>query len=254
MGRASDSRFLIDGSDINTESSTKTTVDDEDGRYQRAIRYPYDWPSDCYLFHSGRSHLVHDRIAAREGRVAVLAYGSNRSPEQLMRKFGKLHANQAIFVERCELSGWDVIHSAHVTRYGAIPAALVANPDVTIRVAVTWLDNKQLYIMDESESTGCNYGRQTLTRSAKPGDGDANEYEVQAYVTSHGPLRVDQQLVSHAAIDAKGRPDKGLHTIDVLKRAHTLFASTQSFKQFVLGLCDDARYRKEITHLLKQGL
>lgn len=222
-------------------------------RIERALNYPYQWPADCYLFHGGRAHPVTRRDPHREQRVPVLAYGSNRSPEQLGRKFGDLATSDAILVERCEVRGWDVVHSAHVTRYGAVPAALHQQDEVTIQVAITWLNREQVRTMDLSEQAGRNYGRSPIGGSARLGDGD-NCDTVQAYLTSHGPLTVSNEIVSHAAIDAHGRPRTALHNVEVLRRAHRAFGDELTFELFVIRLVEDSDYRERITDRLKQGL
>lgn len=219
----------------------------------RAVDYPYRWPGRSYLFHGGRAHPVVERERWREGRVPVLAYGSNRAPEQLARKFGVLAPNRAILVERCELPGFDVVHSAHVTSYGAIPAALAEHPAVTVTVAVTWLDREQVAIMDASERAGCNYGRLRLPRTVTLDDGSGSD-AVEAYLTRHGSLAVDGRVASHGDIEALGRGTPTIRHREVLALAHRHLAPETDFETFVLHLARDPAWRERATRRLKEGL
>ncbi|KAA3621553.1 MAG: hypothetical protein DWQ08_13885 [Proteobacteria bacterium] len=226
---------------------------EREDRLHRALNYPYEWPGTCYLFHGGRAHPVTHREPLRNGRIPVLAYGSNRAPEQLVRKFGALDAADAIFVERCEISGWDVVHSAHVTSYGAVPAALHVHEDVTVTVAITWLNHEQVKAMDISERAGRNYGRERLGRTAILSDGIACD-AVEAYITTHGPLTVEEEIVGHADVDARGRSRFALRNAEVLARAHREIAPAVAFEDFVIRLSTDAPYRERVTGRLKEGL
>ncbi len=220
---------------------------------RRALDYPYAWPGACFAFHGGRAHVVQEREALRQGRTPVLAYGSNRAPQQLARKFGSLPERRAILVERCEITGFDVVHSAHVTSYGAIPAALYPHAGVTAVVAVTWLDAEQLRAMDLSERAGRNYGRVPLGGTVTLGDGSTSS-AVQAYHTSHGALHVDARIVSHADVEARGRPRPGLRNVEVLTRVHRVVAPSTPFEDFVLELVRDENFRDRVTDRLKAGL
>ncbi len=222
-------------------------------RLARALEYPYAWPNDCYLFHDDRAHPVSERATWRQGRVPVLAYGSNRAPMQLARKFPALPRDRAILVERCRLAGFDVVHSAHVTRYGAVPAALSPCDGVEISVAVTWLDPAQARVMDESELAGRNYGRQLLGRPVRFHDGSRSE-AVEAYLTCHGALAIDGAPAAHADIEARGRGGRAWRNAQVLALAHRAVAPRALFEDFVVRLAEDEAFRETVTERLKQGL
>lgn len=240
-------------STVASAAGTEPRSEADDEALRRALDYPYGWPGACFAFHGGHAHEVFDRAAMRRGRTPVLAYGSNRAPAQLYRKFGSLPAASAILVERCELDGFDIVHSAHVTSYGAIPAALLPRAGVSVVVAVTWLSDAQVAQMDLSERTGRNYGRRPLGVIARLGDGAMFD-AVEAYFTDHGPLHVDGEIVGQADIEARGRPGSGLRNAEVLARAHRAFAADKAFEDFVLRLARDEAYRDDITERLKAGL
>ncbi len=224
-----------------------------DRTLSRALDYPYARPDRCYLFHNSSVKPASGRDSYREGRTPILAYGSNRAPEQLHRKFGDLPQREAILVEMCDISGWDVVHSAHVTSYGAIPAALHEAEDVSVKVAVTWLSGKQLEIMDKSEHAGQNYGREHLGRTALLADG-ASIDEVQAYKTIHGPLFFDNRIASHADIEARGRINRAFTNAELLRYAHAEFDSERCFEVFLLQLAGNPLFRNSVTEKLKTGL
>jgi len=229
------------------------TPADRAQRLHRALNYPYDWPGACYLYREGAAHPVDSRHGRRQARTPVLAYGSNRSPEQLARKFGPLTDAQAILVETCSLEGFDVVHSAHVTSYGAIPAALHPAPGVTVTVAVTWLSETQLEIMDRSESAGLNYGREHIGVDVVLADGTVIGH-AEGYRTTHGPLEIDGAVVSHADVPAAGRRGPVLRNPELLRHAHAAFAAKLELEAFLLRLSRDRDYRTEITKRLRRGL
>lgn len=133
------------------------------------LRYPGAHPPESYLFTGsgierlddvdaeGLSSSGLDRRLAELGaapvseRRPVLAYGSNRSPAQLASKFRTEPFTPVIPVVRGRLFGASVAFAAGVTRYGAIPAALVDDPGSRTDVAVTYLDRRELEALDRTE-------------------------------------------------------------------------------------------------------
>ena len=90
-----------------------------------ATGYPYEFPACSYLFADHTQHpLPDDLLTELTGRVPVIACGSNRAPEQLARKFRGWPSPLRIPVLCGRIDGFDVVYSAHFTRYGAIPASL----------------------------------------------------------------------------------------------------------------------------------
>ena len=76
-------------------------------------------------------------------RTPVLAYGANAAPERLRRKFAPI--GQAVFpVLNAKLHDFDVVHAAHVSSYGAVPATIERSPGTVCDIAITWLDEREL--------------------------------------------------------------------------------------------------------------
>ena len=89
------------------------------------------------------------------GRVALVGYGSNAAPSQLRRKLAAHEPGWAVPVAAARLREADAVYSAHITRYGAIPATLHPSPGTAIDVVVTLLSPRQAELVRASE--GGNY-------------------------------------------------------------------------------------------------
>jgi len=91
----------------------------------RARAYPFGVPRGSFSVRGGRREPP---VALEPGdRTALLAFGANASPEALARKLAGTDAERdALPVVACALEGFDVVHSAHVSPYGSIPAALAS--------------------------------------------------------------------------------------------------------------------------------
>ncbi|MFM8681193.1 MAG: hypothetical protein ACKOGH_16555 [Alphaproteobacteria bacterium] len=123
----------------------------------RALTYPYPAPPHDYLFRGGHAEPVAALLPReRNGRVPVLAIGSNRAPEQLQRKFADMPGAE-IAVERVRLPGFDVVHSAHLSGYAALAATLLQAPGVVAEVCVTWLPPALMDRMHATEGIGTHY-------------------------------------------------------------------------------------------------
>lgn len=86
-------------------------------------------------------------------RYAIVGYGSNANPAQLCKKF----SDTTIPVIRGELHDYDVTYACSIAPYGSIPATLSFCPNVLSEVWVTYLDDDQFGMMDESESRNKSY-------------------------------------------------------------------------------------------------
>lgn len=144
--------------------------------------YPWAEPSRAGML--TEAGLVADVLPVDvEGRVPVIAVGSNASSAVLQRKLGPLLAT-GVPVAAVEVEQLAVGHSAHVSLRGYLPAAPFRG--VGSRAAlVGWYDADQLAALDASEP---NYRRVTL-----PGDmpcrmGDRHLSGAAVYESVHGVL------------------------------------------------------------------
>lgn len=116
--------------------------------------------------------------ALPEGRP-LLAYGANGSPARLARKLpGVPVAGLA-----ATLRDWAIVHSRHVSRYGAVPATLVLRPGAVASVHV-------LLVADRAplDATEPNYDLVTLRGVALEAEVLGRLAQVDAYLSRHGPL------------------------------------------------------------------
>lgn len=89
------------------------------------------------------------RPVALHERSAVVAFGSNAAPAQLIAKFGPVPTG--IPVTRARLHGFALAHSAHVSVPGYLPWVLVDVPGSAVDCAVLWLDDAQRVRLDVTE-------------------------------------------------------------------------------------------------------
>lgn len=141
-------------------------------------------------------------------RVAVLAVGSNASPPQLLHKFRSTFSQLALPVPRAYARGLELAFSGHVSTWGYIPTAVRAAADVNseARVFVTFLDELQLAIIDETEP---NYDRVTLCH---PDGGHILRLESGERLASCAAYRTH-----HGVLDIRWPPQNGLPSQEDLR-------------------------------------
>jgi hypothetical protein len=125
----------------------------------------------------------------------LLAYGANASPEALARKLPDVPIAALAGV----LHGWTIVHSAHISPYGQVPATLLQDPDGTAEAAVHVLlvepaDRERL---DETEP---NYDLVALTGLDLEVDGVGPVAIADAYLSKHGALEIDGEPVPLGAL------------------------------------------------------
>lgn len=229
---------------IHPESSSDTDI------LHRARNYPYAAPPGSYTWESGVERAF--RAEDRAGRVPVLAFGSNRSPERLAQKFRHL-GTHVIPVERARLRDFDTVYAAHITAYGAVPAMLQEAPGVRVEIAVTWLDKAQLVIMTQSEVAAANYAYALLDGIDLMLEGNESLDHAFAYVSTRGHLRgATGEAVPLLAVRAKGRKAEALATGEMLEQVRLRVAPEAAPDDFVLRLVRDAEYRHSVSEILSR--
>jgi hypothetical protein len=114
----------------------------------------------------------------------LLAYGANGSPAVLARKLPGV----AVAALAGVLHDWAIVHSAHVSPYGQVPATLVPAPGGRALVHVLLVDPAGRAPLDATEP---NYDRVTLTGLALDVEHLGATPTVEAYLSKHGALEVD---------------------------------------------------------------
>lgn len=182
---------------------------------RRALAYPYAAPERSYLYRDGAAEeLPEDPDLSR--RTPLLSYGANASPEALALKLAPL-PGEPMPVMRAELEGFDVVYSAHVSPYGAVPATLVESPGTRAPVFVIHPTEEQRALLTASEP---NYDLVEM-------DGIA------AYRSKHGPLLIGGSPVALAAVRSVGRTLPELDEPAVLERVRAHLEPQLELEEFV---------------------
>lgn len=186
---------------------------------ERALAYPYATPERSYLYLDGEARELSGSGTDLSLRTPLLAYGANAAPDALARKLGSLPGVE-MPVLRSELEGFDVVYSAHVSPYGAVPATLIESPGTTAPVFVIHPTEEQWALLTASEP---NYDLVEVNGIA-------------AYRSKHGCLSIDGSPVALAAVRSAGRTLPELDEPAVLEQVRAHLAPDLSLAEFV-GSC-----------------
>ena len=207
---------------------------------ERAMRYPYAVPARAF------AQLRHETLSPDDveidlaERTPLLAYGSNGSPEVLGRKLA-LSADP-VLVEPAWLHDFDVVYSAHISPYGAVPATLQRSPGTAVRVAVLHLTPEQLTLLSATEP---NYEPSTLEDvHCELADGTVRS-ELSAYLSRHGCLLIDGSEVALIAVPARDRRFAEMSEPQVLEYVRATLAPKESMDSFVLANSADPALAQE---------
>jgi hypothetical protein len=183
---------------------------------RRALEYPYAAPEGSYLYLDGEAKELPDDGPDLDGRTPLLSYGANSAPVALARKLAPLPGLE-MPVLQSELKGFDVVYSAHVSPYGAVPATLRESPGTTAPVFVVYPTAEQRALLRASEP---NYELVEL-------DGIA------AFRSVHGCLSLGGSEVALAAVRSVGRTLPELDEPAVIERVRTHLEPEASLAEFV---------------------
>lgn len=168
---------------------------------KRALAYPYAAPPRSFVLMGARTLEVPADGPDLSARAALLAYGANAAPAALTRKLAGLPPTP-LPVLRAELRNHDIVYSAHVSPYGAVPANLQTSPGTSAPLFVAYPNEEQLAALSATEP---NYELVQLEslRCRLEGGGEVNE--AAAYLSRHGPLSVNSAPVALTAIESPAR-------------------------------------------------
>ena len=170
------------------------------------------------------------------GALPVLAYGSNASPAVLRRKLGATAAE--VVARPVALRDTDVVYSAHISPHGAIPATLVPSPGTEVDAWLLAIPPAAVAVLDATEP---NYTREAFAGA-------------HAYLSRHGPLRIDGEPVALAAVPSRGRTLSALAQAEVLECVRLRIAPGESPDGFVLSNVLDEEVRLRRSARLRAGL
>jgi hypothetical protein len=183
---------------------------------ERALAYPYATPERSYLYLDGQTRELPSAGPDLSGRTPLLAYGANASPDALARKLASLPGVE-LPVLQAELEDFDVVYSAHVSPYGAVPATLLKSPGTTAPVFVLHPTPEQRALLTATEP---NYDLAEVSGIA-------------VYLSKHGPLSIDGSPVALAAVRSVGRTLPELDEPAILERVRAHLEPQMSLEQFV---------------------
>jgi hypothetical protein len=209
---------------------------------ERAMRYPYAVPARPFV-QRGHSTLDPEEVEIdREQRTRLLVYGSNGSPEVLARKLAL--SPDPVLVEPAWLHDFDVVYSAHISPYGAIPATLQRSPGTAVRVAVVYLTTAQLRLVSATEP---NYDLVSLRPvSCELHSGDAVA-EVAVYISRHGCLLRDGVETALVAVPARERRFEELSEPQILELLRGELCPEEGIDAFILANVTDPGLAQERT-------
>lgn len=201
---------------------------------ERALGYPYEAPWHPFV------QLGHETLDPSElevdpaERVAMLAYGSNAAPEVLARKLAL--SDQPVLVVPAWLDGFDVVYSAHISPYGAIPATLQRSVGTEARVHVVYMTEAQAGLVAATEP---NYESATISGAVcRPDEGEPI-LDPAAYLSRHGCLLRDGSELALAAVEARGRAFPELSESATIEQLRAMFCPDDSLETFVLANVTD---------------
>jgi hypothetical protein len=206
----------------------------------RAVAYPYAAPLRSFVQVGTRTRPLPPDGPNLDGRRPLLAYGANAAPEILGRKLAAL-PREPLPVLRAELDDFDIVYSAHISPYGAVPSTLQRSPGTTAPVFVAFPTPEQEGLLTATER---NYELRRLDRlmiRVEPErrlESEQRLDSLDAYVSRHGCLNVDGSEVALAAVEAANRRFPSLGEVEVLDRVRHVLAPELDLESFVVSSLD----------------
>ncbi|HEX3241425.1 MAG TPA: hypothetical protein VHR18_14975 [Solirubrobacterales bacterium] len=221
-------------------------LDQPGGILARAVAYPYEAPLRSFVQLGTRTLDLPVGSLDLVGRTAMLAYGANAAPAVLARKLADLPA-VPLPVVRAELDHFDVVYSAHISPYGAVPSTLQRSPGTTVPVFVAYPTSDQQALLTTTEP---NYELRRLADLSLRTEAGEAPTAVNAYVSRHGCLALDDAEVALAAVAAAGRRLASMGEVEVLEHVRHLLAPELDLERFVESSLDPgmAHARSAVLH------
>ncbi|TQV83455.1 hypothetical protein [Denitrobaculum tricleocarpae] len=210
---------------------------------------PSTWPAECF-----------------KDRTPVIAHGSNRAPEQLARKYpgdretalkpqraGADPQADEIPVTLTQLHDYEVVYSAHMTRYGAVAANLQHAPGAVVEVFITWLNAAQLQRMHDTELGAeiYRFGCLEDVTLGQPAGPIPPLERVFVYLSSAGCLRVADQPAGIAAVPAVQRRFPALSQLEALETVRHRLYPDRGLDEFILAVIAEAELRRRVIEALR---
>ena len=198
----------------------------------RAAAYPFAAPLRSFVQLGERTEELTDAVDL-VGRRPLLAYGANASPAVLARRLADL-PQVPLPVLRAELADFDVVYSAHIAPFGAVPSTLQRSPGTTAPVYIAYPTAEQEDLLTATEP---DYELAQLELEVATEEGEAISL-ADAFVSRHGCLSLDGGVVALAAIESAGRRFPSMGEVEVLERVRRVLAPDQDLERFVESSLD----------------
>jgi hypothetical protein len=182
----------------------------QDADFERALGYPWERPDHSFFMQDGSVQLLEPgddlsllELGAAE-RYPLITFGSNGAPGVLAAKLSVLDPDERdVLLLTGELAGYDVVASAHVAIYGAMPATIVPAARTSARAGLLLVTAEQFTALTRTEF---NYAVTRIDRAPFRADLDWPEPEaVFAYVSRNGAFTIAGDHVGLRAVPARDR-------------------------------------------------
>jgi hypothetical protein len=213
----------------------------------RAVAYPYEAPLRSFVqLGSATFDLDADQLDLA-GRAPLLSYGANAAPAVLARKLAAL-PDLPLPVLRGALDDFDVVYSAHISPYGAVPSTLQRSPGTRTPVFFAFPTAEQLQLLTATEP---NYELRRLAGLRAETELGVEIEATSAYLSRHGCLVLDDSEVALAAVEAIDRRLPALGEVEVLEWVRHVLAPELDLERFVESSLDPglAATRSAILHV-----
>jgi hypothetical protein len=246
-------------------------ADSPDDIIERAKRYPYEIPERSFILFGDRTLTLEDleldnllesrvrvdgttitlfdiavgsdAIAGSDRRIPVLGYGSNAAPAQLRRKMEGVGHAVAIPVVRATIKDFDVVYSAHIGRYGPIPATIHPSPGTHLSVFLTYLTPPELKRMFVTEHG--NYDYVELNDVTVEGDSGERLSKVHAYLSKYGALGLVNTPLALEAVRAERRRYRSITEPEALDLVAAAVAPGVPVDKFIVRAATERETRRE---------
>jgi len=222
-------------------------VAEQSEELRRALDYPYSIPEASYALAGGGAVPLEAVEVDLAARTPLLAYGSNAAPEVLARKLAA--AADPVPVIAAGLSDFDVVYSAHISAYGAVPATVQRSPGTEVSVFVAHLTVEQLRLVSETEP---NYELRSIPGTGLRCGEAGVPSELAVYVSRHGCLAVGGE-VALASIEATGRRFETMSEPQVLELVRRELAPELTLEEFVAAAVREPAAGRRWTERLREG-
>lgn len=229
------------------------TSTDNAERLTRALGYPYPIPDHSYVVHNGdvSPMLSDEAVGLRQGRIPVLAVGSNQSPAQIMRKFRGPDWHP-IPCEKCVIHDFDTVFSAHISGYGSIAATLHPASGTSVSLYINWLHESHMERMHMTELGNENYAFAELTDIRIKTEFEFEMDRVHFYRGNIGAFMPDGVPIPLAEVSAQNRQWVALNQKGIQERLQAMTAPTLKLDTFVLSSISEPEERARRATMMQQ--